>query len=337
MQLLVLTHKGKWLFLFGFFFFLKMSARLVADCKARCKLASCPLTWQLLRGLNVVQNPSCFSPNIGDAFRRVRQAAARGHGGCVSRLCRNAEVVDVQLCTTAVTQGDSWFLQWLLSNFELVTGSNLAHSDRAGLLLRLAHHAATHGQLACLKQVMETLTAIGARLHESPLAAYAARGGHVTCLRYMCTDHHLALTGVVAAAARGGHFSCLQFAYERDAVWEMDTTAHLAFGGHVRCLRYAHERGAPLWYKASDEAQAEADGKVLVRVFPTKASLLRSPSTARRLGLAMQAGEGQQSITCDLNDSWLALAYAQSHGAPLGKIARRFVAERRATAAAIFL
>ncbi len=283
-----------------------------------------------------MQTPSCFSPDVGDAFRRVRQAAWQGHHGCVSGLCRNSDIVDVQLCTTAVSQGDEWFLQWLLSNFELITGSNLAHSDREGLLQRLAHHASTYGQVGCLAHVTETLRAMGAKLPPM-LAAYASRGGHVDCLRYMCIDHHYALTGVMAEASRGGHFHCLQFAYERDAAWEMDTTAHLAFGGHIRCLRFARERGAPLWYKSSDERQGESGGKLLVRVFPTKASLLRSPSTARRLGLTMQPGEGQQVITCDLNDSWPALAYAQAHGAPLGKIAEAFVAERRATAAAYFL
>ena len=48
-----------------------------------------------------------------------------------------------------------------------------------------------------------------------------------------------------AYAAKNGHLECLKFLHEHDCAWDEETTICAARKGHIDCLKYARYHGCP--------------------------------------------------------------------------------------------
>ena len=46
-------------------------------------------------------------------------------------------------------------------------------------------------------------------------------------------------------AAKYGHLECLKYAHENGCPWDEVTCSEAAENGHLECLKYAHENGCP--------------------------------------------------------------------------------------------
>ena len=72
---------------------------------------------------------------------------------------------------------------------------------------------------------------------------YAAKIGHLECLRYArengCEWH----PDTTWKAAENGHLECLRYAHENGCEWHPETTWGAADYGNLECLRYAHDNG----------------------------------------------------------------------------------------------
>ena len=58
----------------------------------------------------------------------------------------------------------------------------------------------------------------------------------------------LGMNGTCSYAAKNGHLDCLKYAHENGCPWDEDTCTNAAENGHLDCLIYAHENGCP-WDK----------------------------------------------------------------------------------------
>lgn len=52
-------------------------------------------------------------------------------------------------------------------------------------------------------------------------------------------------TWTCSYAARNGHLECLKYAHEHGCPWDEDTCACAAMNGHLECLKYARQHGCP--------------------------------------------------------------------------------------------
>ena len=72
---------------------------------------------------------------------------------------------------------------------------------------------------------------------------YAAKIGHLECLRYArengCEWH----PDTTWKAAENGHLECLRYAHENGCEWHPETTWGAADYANLECLRYAHDNG----------------------------------------------------------------------------------------------
>lgn len=74
---------------------------------------------------------------------------------------------------------------------------------------------------------------------------FAARYGHVDCLRVAVQNGCAWDPQTTSAAATYGHLDCLRFCHENACPWHPLTSSAAAAKGHIDCLRFAHENGCP--------------------------------------------------------------------------------------------
>jgi hypothetical protein len=74
---------------------------------------------------------------------------------------------------------------------------------------------------------------------------YAARTGHLECLKYAHQNGCPLSKFLCYDAARNGHLDCLKYAHENGCPWDEDLCSDTAENNHLECLKYAHENGCP--------------------------------------------------------------------------------------------
>ena len=104
----------------------------------------------------------------------------------------------------------------------------------------VAHNAARHGDLDCLKYAHEN-----GYILDTFTCKFAAMNGHLECLKYAHENGFPWNKQTCEYAAMHGHLECLKYAHENGCPWDRMTCNNAAYMGRIECLKYAHENGCP--------------------------------------------------------------------------------------------
>ena len=94
-------------------------------------------------------------------------------------------------------------------------------------------------------KLLKKLHTRGVFFSNERIAAMAARGGHLDCLRYLHEQGCPWDKYTCSEAARGGHLDCLKYAHEQGCPWDDGVIAGAASLQHLDCLNYAMESRCP--------------------------------------------------------------------------------------------
>ena len=75
------------------------------------------------------------------------------------------------------------------------------------------------------------------------MSFYAARGGHLEVLQWLCLQGAALSPQTCTATAEGGHLAVLQYAHQKGCAWIISKCATAANGGHLTVLQYAPQNG----------------------------------------------------------------------------------------------
>jgi len=209
-------------------------------------------------------------------------ACKSGHLDCVKYLMDSKAEKSSYFASNCAAFGHFECAKYAVQNTSNGTGSTNGTINTHSIYLAFKH-AATTGQVECLKQMMvewkdpryhETMmvqaagcgqmivlllaTQSGVSATNTPLALEeAARAGHMECVRYLhelgCPLTSEALEG----AAECGNAEIFGFLIERNCPTELFVCAALALHGRLELLQYAHEHGCP-WDERTCAAAAES-------------------------------------------------------------------------------
>lgn len=191
------------------------------------------------------------------------EAAARICGGNRSSISgsRRSRVFTATACDAAAEGGHLVCLRYLRSRgarWSARTCDLAAREGRLACLAYLLAHGCPHDGItldwAAIRGRADSLRMLAPPqqqpseeedvIRDDDACYWAARGGHLECLR---AARELGCGGwdarACAAAAGRGHLHCLVYLRSRGCAWDARTTLAAARSGHLHCLDYARAAG----------------------------------------------------------------------------------------------
>lgn len=112
--------------------------------------------------------------------------------------------------------------------------------------------AARHGHLDCLRYLIEK----DRNIVDKVAIAWAAFKGHLEIVKYLFTNGFELTKKACESAAGGGQLHVLQWAHELGFgyLWDSYTCSSAAAEGHLDCLKFLHENGCEWDQKTCDNA-----------------------------------------------------------------------------------
>lgn len=143
---------------------------------------------------------------------------------------------------TTESYGEQIFSDMSIGENEQYARLRVAHLDGQLMDELTCFYAAKYGHLNCLKYLREN----GVDWDETEVCFAAICGGYIDCLKYARTSPYAEHNSLITMAAASGQIEVMQWLRDDGCPWNSDTCSTAAMRGRIESLQFAFEHGCPM-------------------------------------------------------------------------------------------